>query len=71
MKITIRVKPGAKQDFLERMSDGTFVVKVRAKAEDGKANEAVRELIADEFKISKSRIKILSPRSRIKIVEIE
>ena len=41
MIITVKVKPGSKQgDKLERLDDGAFVVFLRARAHDGKANTA-------------------------------
>ena len=58
--IKIRVSAGAKTEKVEQMSDGSFKVRVNAPPEKGKANERVIELLAEHFKLSKSKVAILS-----------
>lgn len=61
MIITVKVKPGSKKgDKLEKLKDGSFVAFLRARAHDGEANAALLELIADEFNVPKTSIKIKS-----------
>jgi len=57
-RLAVRVTPGAKQEGLE-IADGRLLAKVRAKPEDGKANEAVRDLIARALGLAPSRIEML------------
>jgi uncharacterized protein (TIGR00251 family) len=58
-KIHVTVKPRAKKPEITKVSDGEYRVLVRAAAQDGKANLALIELLADYFKVPKSTIKIL------------
>ena len=57
-RLAVRVTPGAKQEGLE-IAGGRLLAKVRAKPEDGKANEAVRELIARALGLAPSRVEML------------
>ena len=48
-----------------------YVVRVKAMPQDGKANEAVIELLAKHFKVAKSNVKIVTGlTSRNKIVDV-
>jgi len=71
MIITVKVKPGSKKgDKLEKLEDESFVAYLRARAHDGEANAALLELLADEFNVSKTSIKIKSgATSRVKHIE--
>ncbi|MFC0684271.1 DUF167 domain-containing protein [Novosphingobium clariflavum] len=57
-RLAVRVTPGAKVEALE-IADGRIQVKVRAKPEDGKANEAVRAILAAALDLAPSRIALL------------
>lgn len=57
-RLAVRVTPGAKVETLE-IVDGRVLVKVRAKPEDGKANEAVRALLAAALDLAPSRLELL------------
>ncbi|MCX6764993.1 MAG: DUF167 domain-containing protein [Candidatus Nealsonbacteria bacterium] len=71
MKIFIKAKPNSKVEKIEKMSDNVFIVWVREPAEDGKANKAIIEALAEYFKVSKSSVNIVSGHtSKTKIVEI-
>ncbi len=71
MKYAVTVRPRSSQDKVVRNSDGTLKVYVRAAPVDGKANERVREVLADDFGVSKSAVKIVrGERSKEKVVEI-
>ena len=71
MKITVLVKPGARQgDRIVASADGLTVF-LRAKAVDGAANQALIALLAKHFRVPKTQIAIVAgKRSRRKIVEI-
>lgn len=67
MVLSVRVKPGARQDKIEKTPEGDLVVKVRARPVDGEANNAVIESLSDFFSVAKSRIELVSgPKSKIK-----
>ena len=71
MKIAVRVQAGAKQAKIEKLSDNSFSVWVREKPQEGKANYAVRAVLADYFNIPKSRITLVNGEtSKTKLFEI-
>ncbi|WP_197538910.1 DUF167 domain-containing protein [Thermotoga caldifontis] len=71
VRILVKVKPGAKSESIELMADGTLKVSVTAPAVEGKANEAVRELLAEKFSLSKSDVRIVNGRtSRFKQIDL-
>lgn len=70
-RIKLKVKPGAKQGSIEKATDGSFVVKVTAPAEGGRANQAVKEALAEYLDIPKSSVTIRHGlTSRNKIIQI-
>jgi len=69
MKINVKVKPGADEDKVVKL-DNSYVVYVRERAVDGKANSAVRKLLAKEFGVSSIDVLVKMPKSQNKIVEI-
>lgn len=73
MRFAIRVKPGASRDAVGgRWRDDALVVAVRAKAVDGKANAAVRAVLAAAFGTRPARVKIVTgERSRDKVIELD
>jgi len=47
--LEIRVIPNAHRDAVETRPDGTNVVRVMARATEGRANDAVRRVVAKHF----------------------
>ncbi len=71
MRISVRVKPGAKMDSVEKLPGGEFLVRVKAPAKEGRANEALILALRRHFNIPKSRISIVGGLgSKNKIVDI-
>ena len=72
MKLKIKVIPKAKENKIEGlMADGALKVRITAPATDNKANLAVINFLAEVYKKSKNKIKIVSGlTSRNKIIEI-
>lgn len=70
--VTVRVKPGSKKGSLVQLAiDGSLLVYVREPAVDGRANEAVIELLAKYYDRPKSGIRIVRGHtSRIKTIEV-
>ena len=54
----MRVTPGARIEVLE-VADGRLLAKVRAKPQDGEANEAVARLLASALGVAPSRVELL------------
>jgi uncharacterized protein len=77
MKISVKVIPNAKQhevvdDVFDLLGARILKVKVNQPPEDGRANKAVIEILADYFKVKKSAVSIISGEtSRNKIIEIK
>ncbi len=66
----MRVNPGARSESIE-LSQGVLLVKVRSKPEDGKANDAVLELLAKALGIATSRLRLLrGATGRDKLVQL-
>ncbi|MEJ2409165.1 MAG: DUF167 domain-containing protein [Novosphingobium sp.] len=57
-RLAVRVTPGARVEALE-IAEGKLVAKVRAKPQDGKANDAVRGLLAAALGLAPSRLELL------------
>lgn len=57
-RLVLHVTPGARCEALE-IDDGRLKAKVCAQPEDGKANEAVRNLLGMGFDIGPTRITLL------------
>ena len=71
MRYAVRVQPRASQEKVVRKPDGSLKVYLQVPPVDGKANEALRELLAEEFGVASSRVKIVrGTRSKEKVVEI-
>ena len=72
MKIAVSVKPNAKENRVEKTGSACFAVRVKARPRQGRANEAVIEVLAEYFGIAKSQIRLLRGRaSRQKMFEVD
>ena len=65
LKIAVTVKPNAKKAQVEELAEKQYRVAVRAAAQDGKANQALIEILADHFGVAKSAIKIFAAMRRV------
>ncbi|GEM_PF-1216350 len=71
MTIFVKVKVGAKTDGVEKIDENHYEVMTKEAPEKGKANAAVKELLAKYFKIAKSMVEIKAGHtSKQKIIEI-
>ncbi len=72
MKLRIKVKPNSKVSELEEAEDGTWIARLKSPPVDGKANQELIALVAQQFKVRKSQVSIrLGASSRTKLVEID
>lgn len=70
--LKIKVKPRARESSLVQMGDGTWLAKLRRPPVDGKANDELVTLVAEQFRCRKAAVSIKSGvTSRVKLVEIE
>jgi uncharacterized protein len=71
MRFPIRVKPGAKRDAVGGEWNGALVVAVKAPAVEGKANEAVRRVLAGALGVrARDLVVVRGERGRDKLVEL-
>ncbi|MCM0588988.1 MAG: DUF167 domain-containing protein [Gloeotrichia echinulata IR180] len=72
MQKKVKVKPNSKQQKIAEQSDGSLIVHLKSPPVDGKANEELIKLLAENFDVPKSDIRIKSGlSSRQKLVEID
>ena len=71
MRIRVRVKPGAHEEKVSKEPDGSLLVSVTARAQEGKANEAVVKAVAAFLRVPRTSVHIRSGfSSRIKTLEV-
>jgi uncharacterized protein len=58
-RIEVRLRPRSYRDELLGMRDGVLEARVRAAPVDGKANEALRRLLAKRLGVAPSRLRLL------------
>ncbi|MFH1406573.1 MAG: DUF167 domain-containing protein [Candidatus Omnitrophota bacterium] len=68
--INVRVVPNAKKNEVKK-ENNLYKIYLSAPAREGKANKLLVEILADEFSVRKSQVRIIrGEKSRDKIVEI-
>lgn len=58
MYLKIKVHPNSKKNQVIRKAEDAFEIFVRAKPVEGKANEAVLELLCEHLKIPRSKLRL-------------
>lgn len=72
ISFSVRVVPRASSDSIEGEFQGALKIRLTAPPVDGRANDALRRLLADHLNVPASAVKILSgEKSRTKRVEIQ
>jgi len=73
VQLALRVQPGAKRSqLLARMASGEWKVAVAAPPLEGRANEAVVELVSDLLGVKRRQVTVArGASSRRKVVEVE
>jgi len=72
MRLKVRVIPGASENKVIQQEDGSLRVYLTAPPIEGAANKALIELLAKEYKASKSEVEIITGlTSRDKLVRID
>ena len=70
-RLAIRVSPGSSRDAIE-LAEGKLLVRVRARAVDGQANDAVLGLVAKALGVAPSRIRLLrGATAREKLLQVD
>lgn len=72
MRITVKVIPRAKKRDIRKQPDGSYKIKVLSPPIDGKANKEVIDIIAREYGVKPSKVKIINgEKGRQKTIEIQ
>lgn len=71
MRVVIRVRPGSSRTIVGGEHDGALLVRVGARAVDGKATEAALRALAEALGVRRADVRLVSgATSRTKIVEV-
>jgi uncharacterized protein (TIGR00251 family) len=71
MVLKIKVKPNARVSSLVQEPDGTWTARLKSPPVDGKANQELIALVAEQFRCRKAAVEIKSGASgRMKLVRI-
>jgi uncharacterized protein len=71
-RVVVRVQPRARRDELAGERNGALLVRVTAPPVEGRANDAVRKLLARRLRIAPGRVSVVRGASgRDKLVEVE
>jgi hypothetical protein len=62
-KIKVKVIPSSKKELVTEMANGVIKAKVNSPAEKGRANQRVKELLAEKYEVKKGNIKITKGQS--------
>jgi uncharacterized protein (TIGR00251 family) len=70
--LQVKVKPNARENRLTESKDGVWLASIKALPVDGKANDALIELVATHFKVKRRQVSIATgSTSRLKRLFIE
>ncbi len=70
-RIWVTVKPRAKTEEVRKTDDSQYIASVHAPPQEGKANKALIELLANYFSVPKSSVRIIRGQtSRKKLIEV-
>jgi uncharacterized protein YggU (UPF0235/DUF167 family) len=71
MYVKVRVYAGMKKEQIKKLSDHHFEIITKAPAEQNAANRRVRELIAGEYNVSDTQVRLVTGHhSPSKILEV-
>ena len=70
-ELRVRVRPRASANAIDGVREGVLVVRVTAPPADGRANDAVRKLIAGRLRVGVTRVEIVrGAGSRDKLLRV-
>lgn len=70
--VSVKVKPSAKQQSIRHEADGSLTIHLKSPPVEGKANRELIQLLAKEFDVPQSWIRIKAGAgSKMKLVEID
>ncbi len=70
--VSVKAKPGARQERVEAHPDGSLEIWVREPPEEGRANEAIRAKVAEHFSVPKRDVELVrGATSRVKLFRVK
>jgi uncharacterized protein len=71
VSLRVKVKPNARSSRLQQLEDGSWYAELEAPPVDGKANEELIRLVAEQFGVRRAAVSIRRGASgRLKTVEV-
>ena len=71
LRLSVRISPGSSTAGVSPAGDGSFRVRLRSRPVENRANNELIALLADEFGVPRSCVRIISGgHGRAKVVEI-
>lgn len=71
MLIRVKVYPKSKKDEIIKKREDSFEVRVKEKAEQGRANEKVLQILGDYFGVEKNKFRLIKGgKNRSKVFEV-
>jgi len=71
MLIKVKIFPGSKIAYVEKLSEDSFILSLRKKPIEGEANKEAIDMLKEYFKVSKSQVRLIRGfKRRNKIFEI-
>lgn len=72
MYVRVRVEPGVKREKVEKLDDLRYRISVREPAERNLANQRVKELLCEAYKVTSGQVRLITGhRSQNKIFDID
>lgn len=72
VRLTIRVRPGSACTAVGGEHDGALLVRVTARAVDGRATEAALRAVADALGLRRGEVRLVGgARARTKVLEVD
>jgi len=69
--ININVIPNSKKPLISKIDENNYEAKVDERAEDGRANARLVEMLSEYFGVRKSQVRIVKGlRSRSKVIQV-
>jgi len=72
MFVKVKAYPCSKENKVIKKAEDSLEVRIREKPQEGRANEALLEIVADYFGVPREKIRLIKGRKqRNKIIEIK
>ncbi len=72
MKISVQVKLNSKKEMIEKLPDGSYLIRIRVPPVEGKANERIIEILSEHLNRPKTSFQLISGhKGKKKIFNVE